>query len=551
LSSIRWPVDPFLVSVRPTRLIGTELARQKALEVERQGRTDLGVLARGTLLGLVAGVGSSVFGFVLVVVISRGLHPVRRAGVLFEAMALFLILSNTAELGADTGLVRMLARYRALGRTEDLRRSIGLALWPVMVIGALIGSVVFGFAPQLARLTIRAGSRSDGVVYIRLFALAVPLATSTIVALSGSRAFGTMLPYTSIQGLGIPALRPVALLAVIAGGLGTLWIGLAYVLPLAIGFVAALVYLFILLAREERRTEARSRPPRAWGDLAKEFWLFSSARGLAVVFQVAVFQLDILLVGGLRSAREAGIYAAVSRYVGVGTVALQGLALAIAPQISAFLARKMADRARRIFQAGTTWLVLASWPLYMAMIIFAPLLMRVFGHGFVPGAEALAILAAAGLVLVGTGNNKVVLLMGGGSAWNLMVTSSSLIINVGLNLVLIPRFGMNGAALAYAASILYDNSLTAVLVWRLFRLHPFARGYWVAIAGATLCYGLVGLIVRQSLGMTVPDFLLFGVVATALYGAFLWLARQPLHLSVIRDVFGRDGVAAAPAIDAS
>ena len=543
MSQRRWPIDPFEVSARP----GTHSTvhprpapgAEPGAHTPSEARSDLGILAKGSLLGLVAGMGSSLFAFVLVVVVSRGLHPARRAGVFFEAMALFLILSNVAELGADTGLVRMVARYRALGRSEDLRRTIALALWPVMLVGILFSWAMFAFAPDLARVFIRAGSRHDGVTYIRAFASFVPLATATIVALSGTRGFGTMGPYTAIQGIGIPVVRPLAMLGVLGAGLGTFWVALAFAGPVAIGFVIAFAALIVMLSADERLTDARSRVPRQWLDLGKEFWSFSAPRGLAALFQVGVFQLDILLVGGLRTAKEAGIYAAASRYPGVGTVALQALGLAIAPQISAFLARREQERARLIFQSGTWWLVVAAWPAYMAMIVFAPLLMRVFGHEFVQGKTALVILSVAMLAVVGTGNNKVVLLMGGGSAWNMLVTGTSFTVNIVMNLLLIPRFGMNGAAVAFGTSIVYDNFLTAFLVWRLLHLHPFGRGFWLAIAGGTICYGGVGLVVRQRMGMTIPAFLVFAAVATLLYAAFLWRARRTLKLTVLGDALRR------------
>src|SRR5439155_3408193 len=269
-------------------------------------------------------------------------------------------------------------------------------------------------------------SRSDGATYIRLFAPAIPLASATIVALSGSRGFGSMAPYTLVQGLGMPGLRPALMVAVLALALGPVWVGLAYTIPVAIGFVAAAGILLYLLTREERRMGTASPGAAPAQRLGREFWRFSAPRGMAALFQVAVFQLDILLVGALRAAREAGIYAAASRYIGVGTVALQGLSLAIAPQISAYLAQNQRQRARRIYQAGTWWLIVVSCPVYVTMIVFAPVLMRVFGREFVAGQTALVILSASMLVLIATGNNKIVLLMGGGSAWNLLVTGSSL-----------------------------------------------------------------------------------------------------------------------------
>src|SRR5205807_1479166 len=63
-------------------------------------RSDLRVLARGGSLSLVGTIVNALLGFVIVILITRG-QGARGAGILFEAIALFTILSNTAELGAD------------------------------------------------------------------------------------------------------------------------------------------------------------------------------------------------------------------------------------------------------------------------------------------------------------------------------------------------------------------------------------------------------------------------------------------------------------------
>src|SRR5262245_41859423 len=77
--------------------------------------SDLHRLAGEGALSVGGSIASSVLGFAITVVITRGI-PTRSAGVLFEAIALFMILSNTAELGADTGLVRMISMYRVQDR---------------------------------------------------------------------------------------------------------------------------------------------------------------------------------------------------------------------------------------------------------------------------------------------------------------------------------------------------------------------------------------------------------------------------------------------------
>src|SRR5262249_3689367 len=167
----------------------------------RDGRprpsSDLRTLARGGSLSLVGTIVNALLGFVIVVVITRG-QGARGAGILFEAIALFTILSNTAELGADTGLVRMIPRHRVNERSRDIPRTISVAIWPVLAASTVLAVAVFVFAPQLARAFIHGANRELGVQDLRLLAPFLPAGTAITVVLAGSRGFGTMVPYLTV-----------------------------------------------------------------------------------------------------------------------------------------------------------------------------------------------------------------------------------------------------------------------------------------------------------------------------------------------------------------
>ena len=159
---------------------------------------------------------------------------------------------------------------------------------------------------------------------------------------------------------------------------------------------------------------------------------------------MALASIDVLMVGALRTTQEAGVYATAMRFLGVGQFSLQAASLAIAPQLSALIVRGDRARARSIFQTATSWLVLPAWPTYLILGIYAPLLLRVFGPQFAQGSTALLIMVPAFMIFVGTGNNKVALLMGGKSSWALASIGISVALNVVLNLILIPTLGSKG-----------------------------------------------------------------------------------------------------------
>src|SRR5438093_1042131 len=125
--------------------------QQLQQDEERKANADISAVARGGLLNLVGAAGTGIFTFALVTVLTRGLGPASY-GAFVSAMGLFTVLSNTAELVADTGLVRTIARLRALDRVRDIRKTILVAVIPPLLIGSLFGVAMWLWAPQLAHI---------------------------------------------------------------------------------------------------------------------------------------------------------------------------------------------------------------------------------------------------------------------------------------------------------------------------------------------------------------------------------------------------------------
>jgi len=152
---------------------------------------DLSRLARGGALNLAGSVAYGLLNFVLVIIVTRGLGK-DASGVFFEAVALFVIASNTAELGADTGLVRFIARYRTLDRVHDIRWTLVVALVPVAIAGTALALVGLYYAEPLSSL-FGSGKDADALVpYVHLLILFLPLSAINTVAIAGTRGFGTM-----------------------------------------------------------------------------------------------------------------------------------------------------------------------------------------------------------------------------------------------------------------------------------------------------------------------------------------------------------------------
>lgn len=519
------------------------------------------LVARGTVVNIAAMVVGAVLSFGLTVLVSRWLGP-RNAGALFEMIALFTIVSSTLQLGGDVGLMRWISRGRAIGGLASVRQLLAVALVPVLLAGVAAAAVIWISAPVIAHTFLRGMEPGVAVADVRVVAPLVPLGALSACIVAGARGYGRMWPYLAIEGLGKPIARMALVLVALVLGMGLQGALIGWSVPIVIGLAAAWLILMHLIRAESPRDGRR--PPhhglahhgpggrqrvtsgsrwrhghgrhespgaRREARLAADFWRFTAPRAFAGTFQIVVVWLDILLVGALLSRYEAGVYAAVSKLAVIGTFALEGTRLAIAPQLSALLARKEHDQTADLYQSATRWLMMASWPVYVVFIIFPTVVLGIFGHRYTVGVSSLVVLSAAMLVSLGTGNVTVVLLMGGKSSWNVLNAFGALAINIGLNLALLPHIGILGSAIAWAASIVFDNLAAVVEVWLLLHLRPFGAGYGLVVAATAGCFGITGLAARAVLGQTLPALIAAVVLGTLVYSLVAYLTRARLQLA--------------------
>lgn len=487
-------------------------------------------LARGVMINLAGAAIMAVCVFGTTVAVTRGLSKVQ-AGVFFSVTSLFLLANAVGQLGTDTGLVYFLSRARALGRGDTIPRYIRTATRPVVLCASVMTVGFLAFAPQLASLT-NPHNVAEATSYLRVLAFFIPLAALENVTLAATRGLGTMRANAAVEQFGRPVLQLLLVVTVVwmsqLHALGLAW-GLAY-LPAA---VVAVVWL--------RSLTKRLGAPVGALDTAVgiEFWRFTAPRALASVAQVAMQRLDIVLVGALAGGVQAAIYAAATRFLVVGQMGNRAISMAVQPRLGQSLATNDQVGARHLYRVSTAWLVSLTWPLYLSLLVFGSQLMHVFGRGYNAGSVVLVILASSMLLATGCGMVTIVLTMAGRTSWNLVNVLTALGVNVGLDLWLIPKYGLRGAAIGWAAAIVVQNLLPLSQIALALRLHPFGRATAAAALISLVSFGAVPLALRTSIGPGWPSLVVGLAAATVCQAIGLWIFRSTLELSTLRAIRSR------------
>ncbi len=479
--------------------------------------------ARGGMLNLAAAAVAGLSSFALAAIATNG-QSQSSAGVFFVSTSLFLLATNVGQLGVNTGVIYFLARSRSAGRLRNAPVYMRMGLTPVVVVGVCIAVAMWVWAGDLADLMTKGETNPDLVTSIRSLAPFVPLAAVLNVALAGTRGFGTMRASATVDQLGrnLLQLALAATAVFVAPTLMAAFWGVAY-LPMAV--VAWLWW------RSMCRRAVDGQPPDVGYRPRRAFWAFSLPRGLAGIAQVAMSRLDVILVGSIAGIGPAAVYAATSRFLSLGLLANGAISTAVQPLLGESLARHDIQTTRDLYQKATSWLVIGAWPVYLTLMVFAPTVLGVFGNGYEDGRPVLTLLALAMLIGTGCGMVSMVLMMAGKTSWNLANVLLALGVNLGLDLWLIPKWGIMGAATGWLASILLANLVPLVQVVSVFDVHPFGRSTLLSMSLAGACTGLLPWLISLRLGQGAGPMAIAVGSGIALYVVVLWRWRKATGLS--------------------
>ena len=480
--------------------------------------------ARGGALNMAAAVAGAGLNLALVVAVARGFSQ-DTAGLLFAATSVFLIVSAVAQLGTANGLVYFLARTRALGAAGQTRHLLRTALVPVVAASLVLAAAMAVFAGPVAE----AAGEPGAAVYLRLLAAFLPFAAVTEALLAATRAHHDMAATAAVEKVG----RPLGQVLLVLGAAGVGSAGLLAVawagpyLPAAV--VAALWLRRVVRKAAPTRNDEHAAPPPI---APREFWGFTLPRSVAQVAQIGNQRAGIVLVAAVQGAASAAVFTAGTRLLVAGQFATQAVQFAAGPRMAEMLA--VDDRAgtARLYRSATAWLICLTWPLFLPAVVYAPLVMELFGPGYAgaAGTGVLVVVAVAQMASASLGMGDLLLTMAGRTGWNLANNLLSLAVNVALCAVLIPPLGAVGAALAWAAAIGVRNLLPLVQLHRMIGVHPFSTR-WAAAAGTALAwFGAVPAVCAGALGTTGPSLVLALALGGSGWAATVWRMRSVLDL---------------------
>ena len=209
--------------------------------------------------------------------------------------------------------------------------------------------------------------------------------------------------------------------------------------------IATALVLWRVVFADRRRMPQRREPLTALMRRALPF----AAAGIVANLQARVAPL---MLGGLSTASEVGLFAAASRFGLLARLAPQAVFGGALPVLSREFGRDRTD-AQHLFAQVDRVMLVCSASIAAACVLTAPLLLRmVYGPSFIAAAPALMWIGAGLIPALSNAGRKIFLYAAGREAQVVRWSAVSLIVQAATAAVLIPMMGSTGAAISLAAS---------------------------------------------------------------------------------------------------
>ena len=432
------------------------------------------------VIGLAAGVLAT---FVTQIVMTRTLGAAL-FGVVTVATQFAFIASTATRFGMDVANVRLVAILVGRGEYGRVRGLVRTSALISGVVSVVVGLVVFLLADWLGRSLT--SLPHEGEVSFWAAALAIPFAAVTWAYLGGTRGLKIMRHTLYIFWIG----QPVGwILIAMVGWTASKSAGMTS-LAYALSWVIACFFAWWAWERETRgfegRTDTGGIPEERTGALLK----FGMLRAPATLFAQLLFWIDTFVLAAYRGSHQVGVYGATVRTGQSLLLFLTSLSLVFSPFVADLHHRGEREKLDALYKNVTRWGLATTLPILLALAILPGTIMRVYGPEFVAGKSALQILIIGLIVPVVVGTVGFILIMVGRTGWDLLVYLGSFVTAVGIAVILAPRIGMRGTAIAEAVTLTLSAIARLMLVKRFVNIWPFDRWY-LRLIPATVAGGLV------------------------------------------------------------
>jgi O-antigen/teichoic acid export membrane protein len=317
---------------------------------------------------------------------------------------------------------------------------------------------------------------------LRIFAIGLPFAAMTNLTLGALRGFKNIRGLVLVQNFltpGTELLVAFGILFIFHKDVGYLAVG--YVICFAASFLVGLILLFRSSWVFKKWASIKSE------NNGREILNFSLPLLGSDLLGAFRYRADAIFLGYMMSFTEVGLYFVCIPVARSLQLMLTSINKIFMPSMSELYSKKNIEDLQHIYGRVSLWIFYATFPLFLVICTYPELILKViFGAKYTSSSGVLIILSVGFFINAVSGPFGETFVAIGRTQLNMFTSLISLGVNISLIFILIPIYGLHGAAMAASASLLCACLFGAGMLYYYSNLHPFRKEHLKSILSISL-----------------------------------------------------------------
>lgn len=462
-------------------------------------------VARGSLLIFM----SMFFGLGLNYVYSISLAHMLNAetfGLYTLGLAVFNVLSVVSVAGLDRAILRFIPAVND-GTGTDLVGTMAKHIAGIsLIIGCLVGLGLLGLSPTLSAKIF---GKPELTPVLVAFSFAIPLFSVSTVLLSTLQALQDN-RWRSFVKYGCEPVVKFVLTVVFV------WIGWN-IFGALVAFGIALCFTVVLACIPLGRYMSSDCPSFQHRQFCEKVLRFAAPLLASLLIASLANRSDIFMIGYWLQPEQIGFYGAALQTASIIALILGCLDSVASPLISKAISGDNKSELEPLLQTVLRWSVTIALPVFLVFVLFPAEVLSMFGNRFHEASYCLVLLAMSQVINAASGSSNTALVLAGYSRvvmWNSVWLG---VVQIGLNVLLVPIYGITGAAAGTAFALALVSMVRLLECSLLLKVRVIEREIWKPVLAAAITFGLV-FVMRFS-GLTLS----WWILAAAAVGFYLFI----------------------------
>ena len=437
-------------------------------------------------------------------------------GIYSLANSVRLISEVFGKMGMEIGVMRFVSLLNPDIEKKKIQRLIGSAVKMTMAFSVVI----------MAGLLVSSGFIVTHIlkgppllkIVLMVFAIAIPFNAITLVVAFATQGFKRLKYKIFITQF----LNPTILLVVMIISFWFISVEVALMAPMLVSSIIGFIVMFAVL----KKLTGVKNQQLLKAPFDRELLVFSYPLMFVTILLTLMHWMDILMLGAFTNASTVGLYHPAARTAGLLQALLASFLSIYSPMIAQFHAESDQKNMSGSYKLVSRWLLTFSIPVALIFLVYPQKVMLLFGAEYLPSANVLIVLTAATFIHAILGAAQSTLSMTGHTRLLLWNAIGAFIINIILNIILIPNYGMIGAAWATLISLFVISLLRVLEVRWILKLTFFSTKMIKPILAGSItwwCLWRIHPIVMDY--HTLVTLSAVSLISFLVYGIVLWVMR--------------------------